>query len=94
MSAAVGDPAIAYVVLAGCAASAERAAALRGRVLSVYDRADRFQPTCKRTFAAATRLTAKREIVVTRGLDHGLLYQPHREWLDPALAWIRGKPLP
>ena len=85
---AAGDPAIGYVVLAGCGASPGRAAALRGRILSIYDEKDRFQPTCRKTFAAAKRLAAKREIVVRRGLDHGLLYKPYEEWVRPALAWI------
>jgi hypothetical protein len=89
VSAAVGDPEIAYVVLAGCAASDERAAALRGRILSIYDVKDRFQPSCQDTFRRAKALTARHEIVLTLGLDHGLLYKPYREWLDPAFAWIR-----
>jgi len=93
VSAAAGDPEIAYVVLAGCGVSPERAAALRGRILSIYDENDRFQPSCRETFALAKTLTARREIVLKVGLDHGLLYKPYREWVDPALAWIERKPL-
>ena len=85
---AAGDPAIAYVVLAGCGASPERAAALRGRILSIYDEKDRYRPSCRETFARAKALTARREIVVRRGLDHGLLYKPYDDWVKPALAWI------
>jgi hypothetical protein len=86
VSAALADPEIAYVVLAGC--SVQTPAALRGRVLSIYDEKDRFEPSCRKTFAKAARLTASREIVVKRGLDHGLLYRPYDEWVQPALAWI------
>ena len=92
VSAAIGDPEIAYVVLAGCGATRKRAAALRGRILSIYDEKDRFQPTCSETFARAKSLTARHEIVVTLGVDHGLLYKPYKEWVDPALAWIRPDP--
>ena len=88
VSAALGDPEVSYVVLAGCGGSAELAAALRGRILSIYDAKDRFEPSCGPTFAKALRLAAKREIVVKLGLDHGLLYKPYPEWVDPALAWI------
>ena len=94
VSAVVGDPEIAYVVLAGCGTSPERAATLRGRLLSIYDEKDRFQPSCRDTFARAKTLTARREIVLKLGVDHGLLYKPYREWVDPALAWIQRRPLP
>ncbi len=86
LAAALGDPEMSYVVLAGC--SVENAAALRGRILSIYDEKDSFQPSCARTFARATRLTARKEIVLKLGVDHGLLYKPYREWVDPAVAWI------
>ena len=88
VAAALADPEMSYVVLAGC--SVDDAAALRGRILSVYDADDSLQPSCARTFAKATRLTAREEIVVKRGLGHGLLYKPHAEWVDPAVAWIYG----
>jgi hypothetical protein len=53
---------------------------------------DRFAPSCQATFAKAPQLTARHEIVLKLGLDHGLLYRPHKEWVDPAVAWILGHP--
>ena len=89
VSAALADPDVAYVVLAGC--SVETPAALRGRILSIYDEEDRFEPSCAKTFAKSPRLTAHREVVVRLGLDHGLLYRPHRQWVEPALDWLEGR---
>jgi dienelactone hydrolase len=94
VSSAVADPDIAYVVLAGCGGgSVERAPTLAGRILSIYDAADRFNPSCGETFARAPQLTGRHEIVVKLGLDHGLLYKPHADWIDPAVHWILRRPL-
>jgi dienelactone hydrolase len=94
VSSAVADPDIAYVVLAGCGGgSAERGPTLAGRVLSIYDAADRFEPSCRDTFARAPQLKGRHEIVLKLGLDHGLLYTPHAAWVDPAVAWILGRAL-
>jgi hypothetical protein len=81
-------PTLSFVVLAGCGPPSEALAPrLQGRILSVYDSIDRYHPSCRATFQKAARLGEHREIVVTLGLDHGLLFQPHKEWLDPAMAW-------
>lgn len=90
-AARLGHPGMSYVVLAGCgAASAKLGPALRGRVLSIFDDPDRFDPSCRAAFAAAPGLTDARELALKTGRDHGLLYQPHRDWLAPAAAWARG----
>ncbi len=90
-AAELQHPGLVVVVLAGCGGpSVALGPRLRGRVLSIYDASDRLEPSCQATFAAAPLLTATREIVVRRGLDHGLLYRPLPEWVDPALAWVRG----
>ena len=87
-AAELQEDAVSYVVLAGCGASTEAfASRLRGRVLSVYDAADRLRPSCEATLAAASKLRDKREIVVRKDLDHGLLYRPLTDWLDPLVEW-------
>jgi metallo-beta-lactamase class B len=81
---------VSYVVLAGCGdATRALASRLRGRILSVYDASDRFHPSCETTFAAAPQLHEKREVVVQKKLDHGLLYQPRPEWMEPLVEWTR-----
>jgi len=90
-AARLAHPGLTYVVLAGCGPDLlPLAPELRGRVLSIRDDPDRFDPTCAPLFAASPGLTASREIVLHLGLDHGLLYAPRSEWLDPAAVWTRG----
>lgn len=90
-AAELQHPGLSFVVLAGCGpGSVELGARLRGRVLSIYDEPDRFRPSCRATFEAAPLLTAARELVLKLGHDHGLLYRPYPEWLEPAARWARG----
>jgi dienelactone hydrolase len=87
-AAEIQEDAVSYVVLAGCGEPSEAfVPRLRGRILSVYDASDRFHPSCQPTFAAAPQLREKREIVVKKNLDHGLLYQPRPEWMEPLVEW-------
>jgi acetyl esterase/lipase len=89
-AAEVQEDTVSYVVLAGCGdATRPFASRLRGRILSVYDASDRFHPSCEATFASAPQLREKREIVVRKNLDHGLLYQPRPEWMEPLLEWMK-----
>jgi hypothetical protein len=61
-------------------------------MLSLYDRSDRFKPSCAPLFARAKGLGATKEIELSTGLDHGLFYAPRAEWLDPLVAWAMHKP--
>jgi len=89
-AAEVQEDEVSYAVLAGCGEETRALASrLRGRILSVYDASDRFHPSCEATFAAAPQLREKREVVVRKSLDHGLLYQPRPEWMEPLLEWTR-----
>lgn len=90
-AAELQHPGLSFVVLAGCGAeSVAFGPRLRGRVLSIYDESDRFTPSCRATFEAAPLLTTSRELVLKLGHDHGLLYRPYPEWLEPAARWARG----
>jgi acetyl esterase/lipase len=89
-SAQLGEDDLNLLILAGCGPDSEALGPrLRGHVLSVYDEADRFHPSCRETFARAPHLRAKKEVVLKLGLDHGLLYTPRKEWLDLASDWAR-----
>ena len=91
-AAEIGQPEVSYVVLAGCGPSTlSFAPRLRGRILSIYDSKDRFMPSCEETFRKAPGLDAHKEIVLSLGLDHGLLFRPRAEWVDPATAWALRK---
>jgi dienelactone hydrolase len=90
LAAALQEPDMSFVVLAGCSSQGPSplAAELRGRVLSIYDRRDSLGPSCAPTFASAPQLTAKKEIVLDLDKGHGLLYEPYPEWVIPAVNWI------
>ena len=94
------NPAIQYVVMAGCQKLGTparqdyevflrtRAPSLQGRILSLYDRSDQLMATCGEAFARASpaRLES-REMVLETGRGHGLFYTPDPVWIDPIVAW-------
>lgn len=87
-AAQMGRDELAFVVLAGCGPNTvELGPRLRGRILSVMDGSDRLDTSCESTFAAAPRLRGRKQVVTDLGLGHGLVYKPHREWLDPLGEW-------
>jgi len=84
-------PGLSIVLIAGCGRETQPSATwMRGRLLSIRDEPDRFEPGCATYLAAARRLSASREDVLRLGLDHGLLYRPRAEWLDPLERWAKG----
>jgi hypothetical protein len=91
VSAAVGSDGVRYAILAGCSSAPEWVARtgprLRGRFLSLYDRSDRFTPSCAPVFEAADRVRDKDEHVLDTGLDHGLFYRPRQDWVSRVVQW-------
>lgn len=96
----VQQPGVNYVVMASCGKQGSEfrlhyerylrksARQLAGRVLSIYDAADREASTCREAFRSA-RNAETDELVLRTGRGHGLFYAPDRAWLDPLLAWIQ-----
>jgi len=94
-TAAVGDPDVRFVVLAGCGRRdvfdvSRGIAALggrpQGRVLSLYDRVDNEAGSCARYFPQAPGLTFE-ETVFDVGRGHALFYTPEPVWVDRVTAW-------
>jgi len=65
---------------------------LYGKVLSIHDKSDKLTQTPQLYFQRSKGLGAFKEIVLDLGLGHGLIYQPHRQWLDPLFSWLRTGP--
>lgn len=61
---------------------------LFGKVLSIHDRADKLSITPDLYFQRSDGLGQFKEIVLSLDIGHGLIYRPHREWIDPLLAWL------
>lgn len=93
ISSALQEPDIRYVILAGLFAGSESELGLKlsGRVLSLHDSSDRFPISPEDYFIKSPKLQAKKIIITSTGLGHGLLYKPHKEWFSEALSWINLK---
>lgn len=60
---------------------------LWGNVLSIYDVNDEFGQSCQKFFAKAKGLNRHKEIELKIGTGHAILYQPLKEWVEPAVSW-------
>jgi len=98
-TAAIADPNVRFVVLAGCPSTWENSFRTvfhefgrgpQGRVLSMYDRFDHVAPSCSPYFQNSPGLTFE-EMIFDTGLGHALFYTPDRRWVDPAVAWALGR---
>lgn len=84
-----------FVILAGCSQQVVDSMLndridFHGRVLAIRDSIDtRFAGSCRRAVDASLDITAFQEIVVDTGLEHGLIYAPHDEWVLPSIVWAR-----
>jgi len=88
-----------YVVMAGCGKSGtlfrrsyekflkRYAGTLRGRILSIYDEADREAGSCREAFHQGDGLETK-EAVLRTGQGHGLFYAPQSVWLRMINEWV------
>jgi hypothetical protein len=62
-----------------------------GNVLTIYDEKDELAGTCQKFFKVSTGLNKYKEIKLTVGTGHGILYRPIKEWVDPVVQWAKGK---
>jgi hypothetical protein len=88
----VANRGVNFVLIAACAADKEflKTVNLHGNVLSIYERSDLAQ-SCRDYRADATGIKDWKEVELNTGLKHGFLYRPLPEWVDPAVAWAKGK---
>ncbi len=85
------NPAVNFVLIAGCNDWAEENLAINlcGRVLSVFEKSDEIGRSCQPIFSASQCRPTTREIELTTGKAHGVLYQPLSEWVEPTVAWAK-----
>lgn len=92
-------PQINYVVMAGCGKKhsafrkafqrlLDRGTTLHGRVLSLYDVADRDAGSCGEAFAPGTAAET-RETAFNTGRGHCLFCVPDEIWIEPVAEWAR-----
>jgi len=92
-----------FVIMAGCGKRGsdfgrsfegfleERAARLRGRLLSIYDASDRVAGSCREAFEKAS-VAKTAEVVLQTGRGHALFWSPRAVWVDEVVAWAERKP--
>lgn len=92
------QPKLNIVNMAGCGKGKSRqaydnflandASKLSGRMLSIYDQADKISGTCQDVSAKAPRMPFEEE-VLTVGGGHGTFYTPRKAWVDRVANWAK-----
>lgn len=62
---------------------------LYGNVLSIHDSSDKLSITPSLYFQRSEGLGNFKEIVLSLGLGHGVIYKPYREWMDLLLDYAK-----
>ncbi len=85
------NPEINFVLIAGCNDWVEKNLAINlcGRILSTFEESDEIGRSCQSIFSASTCEPVVREIELTTGKAHGVLYQPLSEWVEPTVVWAK-----
>jgi predicted esterase len=85
------NPEVSFVLIAGCSNWAEKNLEINlcGRILSIFEKSDEIGRSCRSIFSASTGESVVREIELTTGKAHGVLYQPLSEWVEPTIAWAK-----
>lgn len=89
VSGLVKDSDVKYVIMAGCNETAGGSSIdLYGQILSIYEQSDPVAGSCLNIKRASHGVKKFSEVALNTGKQHGFLYQPLTEWLDPTVAWI------
>ena len=81
-----------FVVIAGCSADDDflRLINLHGNVLSIYEQSDGPR-SCDKYRKDATGINHYKEVALNTGLQHGFIYRPMKEWVEPTVEWAQAK---
>lgn len=89
------NPSLNYVLLAGCSAGTvaymrDNNMDLYGNVLAIRDVADtQWAGSCAEVFAFSSGIRRTKEIVLSVGSGHGIIFGPLEEWVRPTREWAR-----
>ena len=96
VSALLKNPQVRFVLLAICNKRTvnvwvNQAGPFYGKVLYIYERSDRIGRSCQPFLSQlkSDGLTAFKEIELNTGLQHGFLYRPLPEWVNPTVEWAK-----
>jgi hypothetical protein len=79
-----------FVFIAACSADPGflKLVDLHGNILSIYEKTDVAQ-SCTEYRNDGTGIKAWKEIEVNTGLQHGFLFRPLKEWVEPTIEWAK-----
>jgi len=81
---------LGYVIMGCCdQESLKLGGGLHGHVLSIFEASDEDEQTCAPQFARAGTLAHHAEIRLDTRLQHGFLFRPLPEWINPVIRWAR-----
>jgi pimeloyl-ACP methyl ester carboxylesterase len=98
-AARLQDPGVRFAVLGACLGpnlrevEAEEGRPPKGILLAIREASDELGGTCPAwpVDAATGAELSAREIVLDTGLEHGFLYRPLPEWVEPIVAWASAR---
>tara|TARA_R100000935_G_scaffold58267_1_gene94613 strand:- start:201 stop:686 length:486 start_codon:yes stop_codon:yes gene_type:complete len=62
-----------------------------GNILTIYEKSDPFGVSAKARIENSTcDIKHFKEIELNTGLNHGFLFKPLREWIEPTVKWASG----
>jgi len=62
-----------------------------GNILSIYEKSDPGNQSCDKLKARSSRsMPHYKELEINTGRQHGYLYKPIPEWMDPVMRWANG----
>ncbi|MFT5698567.1 MAG: hypothetical protein ACI8ZB_001422 [Desulforhopalus sp.] len=85
------DKEIHYIFLAGLFEKClvDDNLSLYGQVLSIHDRSDKLSITPDLYFERSEGQGTFKKVILNLDLGHGLIYQPHPEWMQPIIEWMK-----
>ena len=89
VSARLADREIRYILVAGCTKAVAKLPTprLHGRILSIVDRTDSLDTSCKSVLGRSQESDKSSELVLDTGLGYRAFFRPSDVWMRPAVEW-------
>lgn len=88
VSARIPAREVRYIFIAGCTKSmAVPKPRLHGKLLSIVDRTDSLDISCKSILKRSEDVDTSSELVLDTGLGHRAFFQQLDAWMEPAVKW-------